>query len=100
MDNNYLDTEKAAERLSMSTSYLAKLRCLSTNGPLFKKFGRSVRYRPEDLDAWAAARTHKSTSDTNPGRGARKSRQAVRASSKGSHPGRRSGGYSSSAAHA
>jgi len=35
------------------------------DGPPFLKIGRSVRYRPSDLDAWAATRLRKSTSDND-----------------------------------
>ena len=37
-------------RLAVST--LNKWRCYRTEGPAFLKFGKSVRYRIEDLDAY------------------------------------------------
>jgi predicted DNA-binding transcriptional regulator AlpA len=42
---------------------------LRGGGPTFVQIGRSVRYRPEDLDAWAESLTRTSTSD-NTGRAA------------------------------
>ena len=50
-----LTTTEAAEFLGISPSYLAKARMKGT-GPRFIKFGRSVRYRPADLDEFLRAR--------------------------------------------
>ena len=50
-----LNTRKAAERLGLSPRTLARYR-MSGTGPAFVRLGRSVRYRPADLDAWAAGR--------------------------------------------
>jgi excisionase family DNA binding protein len=63
MDREYLTTDEAAARLKVSPSYLAKLRCSRSDGPRFTKFGRSVRYRVSDLDAWAETLARHSTSD-------------------------------------
>jgi hypothetical protein len=52
----------AAEFLGVSVSYLAKARMTGT-GPRFVKFGRSVRYRPADLEDFMRARSRTSTSD-------------------------------------
>ncbi len=60
---DYLTTVDAAKRLKVSPSYLAKLRCSRSDGPRFTKFGRSVRYRVSDLDAWAEAQIRRSTSE-------------------------------------
>lgn len=59
---SFLTTIQAAEYLNLSKSYLDKLR-LSGEGPAFTKMGqRAIRYRIEDLDAWARSRTMGSTS--------------------------------------
>lgn len=58
----YLTTEDAAARLKLSRRFLEGLR-RKGGGPEFIAFGRAVRYAPEDLDAWAASRKRKSTSD-------------------------------------
>ncbi len=50
-----LNTRKAAERLGLSPRTLARYR-MSGTGPAFLRLGKSVRYRPADLDAWAAGR--------------------------------------------
>ena len=60
MQGNYLTTEQAAEYLSLSASYLAKLRMTDskTVGPRFMKVGlRGVRYAKADLDHWMEARS-------------------------------------------
>lgn len=58
-----LTPEQAAEALSLSPSTLAKMR-LSGDGPNYCKMGgRRVGYRPADLEAWLAARVHRSTSE-------------------------------------
>lgn len=61
MDTKLLDTAGAAERLGLAESTLEKLR-VSGDGPPFARLGRSVRYRPSDIDAWTAARVVQSTS--------------------------------------
>jgi hypothetical protein len=56
-----LDTAGAARYLGMSRSCLEKLRVYG-GGPRYMKLRRLVRYRPEDLQAWASARLVSSTS--------------------------------------
>lgn len=51
-----LDTTAAAEYLGISESLVEKDRWVGTYKIPFVKIGRSVRYRVEDLDAWAASR--------------------------------------------
>jgi hypothetical protein len=54
-----------------SARTLAKLACISSEGPEFRKAGRIVLYEREALDKWALAKIskpHRSTSD--PRRGA------------------------------
>ena len=51
--SEYLTTMEAAEKLKMSASTLSKLRSAGT-GPPYTKLNSTVRYRVEDLDAWAA----------------------------------------------
>lgn len=60
-DSRLLLTEaEAAERLSVSAWTLLKLRNVSSRradsrrGPAFVRLGKSIRYRPVDLDAWIA----------------------------------------------
>lgn len=62
MHSEYLTTEGAAQRLKLSRRFLEALR-RKGGGPQFIAFGRAVRYALEDLDAWAASRKRKSTSD-------------------------------------
>jgi predicted DNA-binding transcriptional regulator AlpA len=58
-----LTTAQAAAVLGFHPSYLAKAR-LSGSGPRYLKIGgRSVRYRPGDLDAWLADKARHSTSE-------------------------------------
>jgi excisionase family DNA binding protein len=58
----YLTTADAARYLAIGQQTLPKLR-LRGSGPPYLKFGRSVRYAIEDLDAWAHTRKRRSTSD-------------------------------------
>ena len=46
-----LDTQEAADYLSVSKAYLDMLRCTG-GGPRFVKIGRMVRYRRSALDKW------------------------------------------------
>jgi hypothetical protein len=57
----------AAAFLGLGESTLAKLR-ISGGGPAFRKFGRSVRYDPDDLKRWADERSQRSTSETRAAR--------------------------------
>lgn len=60
----YLSTVEAAERLGVSKGFLDRAR-LTHGGPVFCAFGRAIRYRVVDLDAWAATKRRRSTSDTS-----------------------------------
>ena len=51
----YLNTREAALRLDLSPRTLDRYR-VTGDGPVFFRFGRLVRYRGEDLAAWAAGR--------------------------------------------
>ena len=62
----FLRTKEAAEFLSLSARTLEKHRCYGT-GPVFRKLGGRIVYAIDDLDAWAALGTRRSTSD--PGNG-------------------------------
>ena len=55
MDLVYVDTRGAAERLGLAPGTLARYRTTG-EGPWFYRFGRCVRYRGDDLEAWAAGR--------------------------------------------
>ena len=63
---NYLSTRQAAEWLGLSTRTLDRYR-VSGDGPVFHRFGGRVRYLRADLDAWAASRRRRSTSDDGAG---------------------------------
>lgn len=59
-----LTEEEAARAIGFTTRFLQNRR-LRGDGPAFVRVSaRAVRYRPEDLEAWAAARVATSTSDT------------------------------------
>lgn len=58
----YLTNEEAAAWLKLAPSTLEKHRTIG-GGPKFRKFGRSVRYTIQDLEAWSQARACESTSD-------------------------------------
>lgn len=51
-----MTAEQVATLLGFTENYLAVMR-MQKRGPSFIKFGRAVRYRPEDVQAWLAART-------------------------------------------
>lgn len=58
-----LTPNQAAERLGVTTNYLAKLR-LSGRGPTFERLTpRVIRYPAEELEAWCQSRRRTSTSD-------------------------------------
>ena len=57
-----LEEEAAAPLIGWSVSTLQKKR-VAGDGPPYVKLGRSVRYRPEDLEAYVAARVVGSTSE-------------------------------------
>ena len=56
-----LTVSEAAQRLKVSESYLNKLRCKG-GSPRYLRLGRSIRYRADDLDAWAERGAAESTS--------------------------------------
>ncbi len=58
----YLDTNGAARILGLSSKTLSRYR-VSGDGPVFHRFGARIRYRRDDLEAWAASRRRASTSD-------------------------------------
>lgn len=51
-----LNVREAAARLGLSKSTLDKWRCAGKGPPYVKSTDRAVRYDPEDLDGWIAAR--------------------------------------------
>ena len=55
----YLTVREVANRLQVSCSLLHKLKRLGT-GPIFRRFGRSVRYTVADVDEWDRHNTWKS----------------------------------------
>lgn len=58
----FLIEKEAARLLGFSVRTLQAWR-VRGGGPLFVKAGRSVRYRPSDLEAWVEERLRRSTSD-------------------------------------
>ena len=58
----YLTVTEAAEELRLSTSTLNKLRCYG-GGPVYRRFGRAIRYPIVDLEAWADQNRMQATSD-------------------------------------
>ncbi len=52
--SKFLDTKAAAAFLGLSASWIAKSR-MDGSGPPHRKFGTSVRYAIDDLNAWAEA---------------------------------------------
>ncbi|MGA3190735.1 MAG: helix-turn-helix domain-containing protein [Bryobacteraceae bacterium] len=58
-----LKPEEAAKLLGIGMSTLAKFR-IEGAGPIFRKFGRSVRYARADLQRWADDRSRQSTSES------------------------------------
>ena len=58
---DYLTTRQAADALGLKPSTLEAWR-VRGDGPKFGKFGRAVRYRADDLQAWAESRLRDSTS--------------------------------------
>ena len=57
-----LATAEVAERLRVSTSFLAKARVTGL-GPRFIKIGRSCRYRLSDVESYERSRAQTSTSE-------------------------------------
>lgn len=57
-----LRARAVAEMLGVSESWLEQIR-LKGGGPPYFKFGKSVRYRIEDVEAWVAAQRRVSTSE-------------------------------------
>lgn len=51
-----LNVREAAARLGLSKSTLDKMRCAAKGPRYVKSTDRAVRYDPQDLDAWIAAR--------------------------------------------
>jgi predicted DNA-binding transcriptional regulator AlpA len=62
----YLKTPEAAAHLGLSPRTLEKHRCYGT-GPVFRKLGGRIVYAIDDLDAWAAIGSRRSTSDPGTG---------------------------------
>ncbi len=62
----YLKTPDAAIHLGLSARTLEKHRCYGT-GPVFRRLGGRIVYAIDDLEAWAALGTRRSTSDPGSG---------------------------------
>ena len=56
----FVDTEAAARYLALEAHTLECYRSLG-GGPVFRKFGKWVRYAVVDLDAWAESCRHVTT---------------------------------------
>lgn len=59
-----LNVREAAARLGLSKSTLDKMRCAGKGPRYIKSTDRAVRYDPQDLDAWIAARRSKGVTET------------------------------------
>ena len=68
-DRGYVDTREAAEQLGLSPSTLARYR-ITGAGPRYYRFGGCVRYRGDDLEAWAAGRGGRRNGGVRAGDGA------------------------------
>jgi hypothetical protein len=55
----------AATYVNLAPATLAKIRCVSNDGPQFIRLGRKILYRKSDLDLWLEARKATSTSDAD-----------------------------------
>ena len=62
----YLTPRQTADWLGLSVRTLDRYRA-SGEGPVFHRFGGRIRYRHDDLQAWADARRRTSTSDDGGG---------------------------------
>jgi predicted DNA-binding transcriptional regulator AlpA len=62
VEQKFLTTKEAAERVRLSESALEKKRVAGT-GPVFVKLGKAVRYEITAVDEWIAAGRHKSTAE-------------------------------------
>ena len=65
----FMDTRAAAQRLGLAPATLARYRIIG-EGPCHFRFGTCVRYRGDDLEAWAANRGDRRRSGTVAVRGA------------------------------
>ena len=66
--NLYLTQSEAAAYMRLSPRTLERHRVAGT-GSVYVKLGRRVLYRRQDLDAWAASQTFRSTSEAEAGAG-------------------------------
>ena len=57
-----LTPQQAADVIGISKSTLAKLR-LKGDGPKYLKIGKTILYRPPDIEEWMAGRIFNSTSE-------------------------------------
>jgi excisionase family DNA binding protein len=57
-----LTQRQAAAVLGLSERTLERMR-VAGNGPRFVRMGRSIRYRPADIESWVAGRVVSSTSE-------------------------------------
>jgi len=58
--NNLVDEMEAAQYLCLSRSFLRQARVRGT-GPTFKKLGKAVRYKIQDLDSWIETNSRQNT---------------------------------------
>lgn len=61
-----LTESEAAERIGLTKRFLASRRYRGGGPPFVRISARCIRYRPEDLEEWAAERVRTSTSDEGP----------------------------------
>ena len=60
MQEPLLTPQEVAKALNMKTSSMATWRVKGI-GPKFLKCGKSIRYRPEDVDSWLANQERNNT---------------------------------------
>jgi len=65
--SHLLNQSEAASLCGLSPRTLERYRCTGF-GPVYRKLGRRVLYRPADIDAWINTRLRHSTSDVGTGR--------------------------------
>ena len=61
-----LTEDEAAELIGFTPRFLQERRFRGGGPPFVRVSARAIRYRPVDLEEWAAKRLRTSTSDTGP----------------------------------
>lgn len=64
-NTDYLSPHAASAYVGLAPATLAKIRCVSNDGPPFIRLGRKIVYRKSDLDDWLTQRRATSTCDAD-----------------------------------